>query len=129
MIWHIAATGLGLTAAGVLAGLAKRKCPPEVLAVAVSPLAKQDDIIDHAQKLLEPPIQTLPQFTLIRSALSYDDYLVRRLPDGTPLDPYYAAKAYDLLGPGDCLWTPGLRPVRSMPKECQEAFSQWKGFQ
>jgi hypothetical protein len=123
----VVATGSGLTAAGVLAGLAKRKRPPVVLAVAISGLANQGEIIGHAQKLLGP-IEQLPKFALIRSPLKYDDHLVRQLPDGTPLDPYCCAKAYDLLQPGDCLWTPGLRPVSSMPEECQRAFRNWNGF-
>jgi 1-aminocyclopropane-1-carboxylate deaminase/D-cysteine desulfhydrase-like pyridoxal-dependent ACC family enzyme len=130
----VVATGSGLTAAGVLAGLSERKRPPEVLAVAVSELADRSKIIEHAQNLLGPPpggrstTQQLPRFTLIRSSLKYGDYLIRELPDGTPLDPYYAAKAFDILQSGDCLWTPGLRPVCSMPIECRQAFSGWKGF-
>lgn len=121
--------GSGLVAAGVLAGLATslsdRRIP--VLAVAVSPMATVDHIketaIKHivstgnnnakaAKKLLWP-------LRLVRAVQKYEDWVAEVLPDGTPLDPYYAAKAMPFVRKGDLLWLPGLRPMQAMPEKCQ----------
>lgn len=125
-------TGSGLTAAGVLVGLVKIGLTIPVLAVAVSSLADRDNILNLARKHLsvfgrldEP---NFPTFTLIREDMKYSEPLVRRLPDDTPLDPFYAAKALDYVSEGDVLWVPGLRPIRSMPLICRRAFADWKGF-
>lgn len=125
-------TGSGLTAVGVLVGLVRLDRHLPVSAIAVSNLANSDNIISLAKRQLgmigrlNEPI--LPPFSLIKANGSYSKHLVRRLPDGTPLDPFYAAKAVDYLERGDLFWVPGLRPVRSMPLECRREFADWKGF-
>jgi hypothetical protein len=123
----VVATGSGLSAAGVLAGLALRGLDTPVVAVAVSPLASVEGIIGAAMlQAGATPIKSW--FRLILHPMKYTQPLVKELPDGTPLDPFYAAKALSFVQDGDVLWIPGLRPVRSMPKECREAFKNWKGF-
>lgn len=119
-------TGSGLTAIGVLVGLSKLAIKPKVVAIAVSTMAKKDNIIDKAVKIIGDK-NSLPAFELIPPTVKYQKYKIALLPDGTPLDPFYAAKAYPYLQDGDLLWTPGLRPVCSMPLECQRVFSKWDG--
>lgn len=126
-------TGSGLTAAGVLAGLAKRKKPPHILAVAVSAMAHESSIMKLAWKLIESPTgplfaAALPSLQLIKADGDYGDALAHHLPDGTPLDPFYAAKAMRYVVKGDCLWIPGLRPVKAFPQGIQHMFRNWKGF-
>lgn len=128
----VVATGSGLTAAGILAGLCILNRRTPIVAVAVSTLASEDSILRLAKthlgilgRLGEPE---LPKLTLIRHPMKYSEHLVRRLPDGTPLDPFYGAKALEHVSEGDVLWLPGLRPVRSMPIECRRTFADWKGF-
>ncbi len=127
----IVATGSGLTAAGVLSGLANLGRTTAVVAVAVSDLANIENIVNLACLYLgiKPgEAHDLPTLTLIRHGSKYSDHSIARLPDGTPLDPFYAAKALSFVGEDDVLWTPGLRPVRAMPKACREAFADWRGF-
>lgn len=115
-------TGSGLTAAGVLAGLTHfHKCDdglglPEVYAVAVSPLASFEGILKSARSLTDKP---LPKLTLVRAPLKYEQWTAKVLPNGWPLDPYYAAKALDMVVGGDCLWVSGLRPVAASPVGCR----------
>lgn len=116
----VVATGSGLTCSGVLAGLAERGFRPTVVAVAVSAQARQDTIIANALKLTKKP---LPVLEFVRCASAYDEWTAARLPDGTPLDPFYAAKALAYIQPGDCFWIPGVRPLSSMPHACQEAYA------
>jgi 1-aminocyclopropane-1-carboxylate deaminase/D-cysteine desulfhydrase-like pyridoxal-dependent ACC family enzyme len=115
----IVPTGSGLTCAGVLAGLAEldEKNTITVLAVAVSDMASKENILATGNKLTPYP---LPQFELVRAAGKYEDWVAAVLPDGTPLDPYYSAKALTYVESGDCLWLPGLRPLSAMPSKCQE---------
>jgi len=117
-------TGSGLTAAGVLAGLAGRPNPPIVVAVAVSKMATRKDILAHARKAA-PPGAALPPLTVVRLKVPYEKWRAAALPDGTPLDPWYAAKVLPYVRPGDCFWPPGLRPVCAMPPDCQKAFNGW----
>lgn len=128
----VVATGSGLTVAGIMAGLVKMGRTTPVVAVAVSNLADYDRILDLARQHLgvvgrinEP---SFPKLIVIRHPQKYTDYVVDRLPDGTPLDPFYAAKAMEYVGKDDVLWVPGLRPVRSMPLECRREFADWQGF-
>lgn len=111
-------TGSGLTAAGVLAGLAITGSQAKVLAVAVSKLASIESITTNAHKLTDAK---LPRLELVRASGGYGDWLAARLPDNTPLDPYYSAKALSFVKKGDCLWLPGLRPLAAMPEQCREA--------
>ena len=116
-------TGSGLVCAGVLAGLAKRGWTDiGVLAVAVSEMADEEGIKKLAARVAGD--SPLPTLTLVRHPTKYDTPMVERLPDGTPLDPFYAAKAVEYVRDGDLLWVPGLRPVDSMPVNCREAFAQ-----
>lgn len=115
-------TGSGLIAAGVLAGLAGHQL--EVVAVSGSTMAHAETIIANASKLTTA---TLPAFHLVHSALKYEQYRMFVLEDGTPLDPFYAAKVLPFLQEDDCVWLTGLRPVCSMPLDCQHAFRDWQG--
>lgn len=126
-------TGSGLTAAGVLAGLAKRERPPKVVAVAVSSLADEIKIREMAWKMIQSPAgelfaSSLPPFELVRHKWEYGRPWNASLPDDTPLDPYYAAKAKQEVQKGDCFWLPGLRPVCSFPSEFKRTHRDWKGF-
>lgn len=126
-------TGSGLTAVGVLVGLAKAgKTNVVVHVITVSTLASADGILKLTEKVMgavgsfgKPKLPTL---MLTRHPSKYSKPLIRTLPDGTPLDPFYAAKAIDYVSEDDVLWVPGLRPVRSMPEPCRVAFSSWPGF-
>jgi 1-aminocyclopropane-1-carboxylate deaminase/D-cysteine desulfhydrase-like pyridoxal-dependent ACC family enzyme len=130
----IVPTGSGLTAAGVLAGLGLRHRSPLVVAVTVSGLAKPETIMNLARKLVNKPTgglfnHHLPNLCIKRAPGKYGNYAVRSLlPDGTPLDPFYAGKAIQYVAKGDCLWLPGLRPVCAMPVAAREYFDTWKGF-
>jgi 1-aminocyclopropane-1-carboxylate deaminase/D-cysteine desulfhydrase-like pyridoxal-dependent ACC family enzyme len=120
----IVPTGSGLTAAGVLAGIAQYTTPgsmPRVVAIAVSDLADASDIINKAAKATPMP---LPVLELIRAPGKYEAWVAAILPDGTPLDPYYAAKALAYMQPGDCLWVPGRRPLSAMPVKCQDSIKR-----
>lgn len=104
-------SGSGLTAAGVLAGLAHLgHTHVEVVAVAVSDMATEDGIRDTAA--MAGIDSTAVPLTLHRSRLPYGrrNPLSHVLPDGTPLDAYYAAKAVDHVRPGDLFWVSGRRP-------------------
>lgn len=128
-------TGSGLTASGVLTGLAIIGHQASVLAVAVSGLADADKIQQDAMKLLHKNIgidqldyEDLPKFEMVASEGKYEDFVVWRLDDGTPLDPFYSAKAVKYLRAGDCLWPVGLRPISAMPRICQlSSYAKWKG--
>ena len=115
-------TGSGLISSGVLAGLAGRDI--KVISLAGSTMADSDTIIANAKKALDRHAITaqLPEFELIRLPEKYEHYAIAALPDGTPLDPFYAAKTLKYVHEGDCLWLTGLRPVCSMPEKCQKAF-------
>ncbi len=119
----IVPTGSGLTALGILSGLIPLDLFMPVIVVATSTMCKDLDILKKSMRMTG----LLPIYQFIEPTSDYDEPVVARLPDGTPLDPFYAAKAFKYLQPGDLLWPPGLRPVCSMPKVCQEAFKDWKG--
>lgn len=107
----VVATGSGLTAAGVLAGCAGRVS--HVLAVCVSPMADAATIRLNAAKLTP---KTLPIFGLMPVKERYEQPVAAVLPDGTPLDPFYAAKVMPYIEQDDCFWIPGLRPLAAFPK-------------
>lgn len=108
-------TGSGLTAAGVLAGLAGHNI--DVLAVCVSDMAQRADIIKLAKRFATGK---LPSFRMVRTKSKYTEPVAARLPDNTILDPYYAAKALPYLKEGDCLWLPGVRPMQAIPAKCRD---------
>ena len=118
-------TGSGLTAAAIMMGLIGRINAPTVVAVATSSMTTREGIIARASKgghwELLPPLEFIP------ATGSYNDYEIHILPDGTPCDPFYSAKAVKYLRPQDLFWPVGLRSVISMPKECQNEFKAWKG--
>lgn len=129
----IVPTGSGLTAVGILVGLARLGRNIPVVSVAVSDLADASSMIGSVKRHLGTfgsliPGPDIPILSLIRHPKAYGKHVVARLPDGTPLDPFYAAKTLEYVSDGDCLWVPGLRPVRAMPKDCQREFADWKGF-
>lgn len=109
-------TGSGLTAIGVLVGLAEANLTATVLAVAVSTMASKQQIYNDARMFT---IKKLPKFEMVRAAVKYENWVKARLPDDTLLDPYYAAKAVGVIVDGDCLWIPGVRPISAMPRECR----------
>lgn len=109
----LVATGSGLTAVGVLVGLARAgRSDVAVLAVAVSGMASAAAIESRAAGLVQLP---LPPVALVRVPQAYGDAVYAALPDGTLLDPYYAAKCLAYVQPGDCFWIPGIRPRAAMP--------------
>ena len=114
--------GTGLICAGIMAGLALYGGgKTEVLGVGVSDMSDKDKIVSLARKMTA---QALPNLTLIRHPLPYDRGVAAVLPDGSPLDPYYAAKALAYVQEGDCLWVPGVRPLGAFPKECLDKLFQ-----
>ena len=104
-------TGSGLVAAGVLAGLSRyRRLDVEVLCVLPKGgMAKRDRILATAQKLVGAA--TLPKLTIHLHETRYGKPVFAELPDGTLLDPGYAAKALGSLRALDCLWVTGTRPA------------------
>lgn len=117
-VWNIPAdarsvvvpTGSGLTAAAVLGGLAlDGREDVKVLAVAVSDLATKEKILATCNKHLA--VEANPdRLTLVRAPGKYATRAKAYLPNGTRLDPYYAAKALPYVLPGDVLWISGRRP-------------------
>lgn len=112
-------TGSGLTAAGIILALQRMGRNIDVLVIKSSMM----DIKFAA------PICFYPGIKIIQPTSPYDTPLVASLPDETPLDPFYAAKAWHYVGKDDLFWPPGLRPVMAMPEVCQKAFKGWKGPQ
>ena len=103
----VAVLGGGVTVAGITRGLYKvYGCLPPNL-----------DII--GVQVGGDPKPTLREFaapgwemrvTLVQSPLNYTDKHTATLPDGTPLDPFYEAKALRYCKPGDLFWVVGRRP-------------------
>lgn len=124
----IVSTGSGLTAAGVLAGLwliGRSNVP--VVCAAVSPMAEAYKIKALALASIlrldkrEGMKPKLSRLGILRCKQKYEQWEAAVLPDGSPLDPYYAAKALRYVKPGDVLWIPGVRPMSAMPAKCQDA--------
>jgi 1-aminocyclopropane-1-carboxylate deaminase/D-cysteine desulfhydrase-like pyridoxal-dependent ACC family enzyme len=115
-------TGSGLTAAGVLVGLARAgRSHLPVLAVCVSSLATETRILALAARFL-PLLYREPALALVRAPGRYDAWTPGWLPNGAPLDPFYAARALPYVQPGDCFWCTGIRPLAAMPEACQELY-------
>lgn len=116
-------TGSGLTVAGIMAGLmgAGRRIP--IMAVTVSPMATSKSIKslikDHFARSFVSTGLIYPPLKVVQVKAKYDQWTAAILPDGTPLDPYYSAKALPYIKDGDLFWLPGVRPVMAMPFECQ----------
>ena len=119
----VVATGSGLTAAGVLVGLARAGRWNPVVAVAVSDMATVERIMAAAQKVVDG---RLPHVRIIRVPQPYGRWVAAKLPDGTVLDPYYAAKVLPYVEKGDLFWIPGLRPLAAMPAECRRELDRSK---
>ena len=111
----IVPVGSGLVASAILAGLSMRGQFPEVVGIAVSDMAGEKAIIDKAETFVDTFPPALPSFRLIRHPFRYDQPQHAVLPDGTVLDPFYAAKALGEVQDGDLLWVPGVRPLKAMP--------------
>jgi len=133
----IVPTGSGLTAAGVILGLTwcglggRPECPT-VTTVATSPMATVDSIMKLVKRVaLDYPMagSWFTKLEFIGPSTPYDTPVIESLPDGTPLDPYYAAKAWKYVEKDDLFWPVGLRPIISMPEICQREFKDWKGPQ
>jgi len=116
----IVPTGSGLTAAGVLIGT-----KVEVIAVCTSAMADKQSIMElvhmAAKNLGTDPEKRL---TVLAPSVPYDTPVVSKLPDSTPLDPFYGAKAWKYINKGMLFWPPGLRPVISMPDMCRRVFQR-----
>lgn len=123
----IVPTGSGLTAAGVMIGVAGTEI--EVIAIGTSPMILGSGIESLAAKFNQDKSKVLGPVTFIPPTIPYDKHMIEWLPDGTPLDPFYGAKAWHIAKEGQLFWPPGLRPVCSMPKDCQDSFRDWKGPQ
>jgi hypothetical protein len=121
----IVPSGSGLTAAGVLIGTAGTGI--QVVVAATSPMTGATNIMTLATRYLPDKNSNLGPIEFIPPSVPYDKYIIDILPDGTPLDPFYAAKSWLLCKEGDLFWPPGLRPVRAMPEDCQKVFSIWTG--
>lgn len=117
----VVASGSGLTAAGILRGLQRNMRQISLIVVATSSQGT------HANIEAKAKVPYIHHMVRITPVSPYDAYVCARLPDGTPMDPFYSAKTIKYLQQGDMLWPPGLRPVRSMPEDCQKAFKDWKG--
>jgi 1-aminocyclopropane-1-carboxylate deaminase/D-cysteine desulfhydrase-like pyridoxal-dependent ACC family enzyme len=115
-------TGSGLTCIGVLAGLMHATLNIPVLAVTVSPMASAADMRKRA--LVMAMGRKVPPLKVVQVGSKYDQWKAAILPDGTPLDPFYAAKALPYVKAGDMLWLPGVRPLSAMPVKCQEAIKE-----
>ena len=126
----VVAVGSGAAAVGVLVGLHRLGLAVPVLGVFVSDMADADMVMGRAEQVIAPrdyvPYEKetpadrykagmeagqRPQFAAVQHPTAYDKGHKANLPDGTPLDPYYAAKASTYLASGDCLWVVGCRPV------------------
>lgn len=114
----VVSAGTGLICSGILAGLSLyRDHPPEVLAVSVSGLFDVGRVVSSAKRLTD---RALPALSVVSHPHPYDKGVAAILPDGTPLDPYYAAKSIGHVREGDCLWVPGVRPLGAFPADCLE---------
>lgn len=128
----IVPTGSGLVAAGIVAGLSVlKRSDVEVVAVCVSNLANYDNImynsyfmIDYMTRQYYDPIMTpeTPNLTMKKVAGGYGSWVFKAMPDGTVLDPFYSAKAFDYVEHGDVFWVSGMRPFDSCPAEWRELF-------
>ena len=116
-------TGSGLLCGGIVGGMAMNSMADiEVVVVAMSGRKIHDRILRLAAQVAGD--RKLPRVTIEPHPLGYNDPVVGRLPDGTPLDPFYAAKALGYVRSGDLLWVPGVRPVSAMPLKCRKEFGQ-----
>lgn len=111
----IVPSGSGLTAAGVIWGLAVRgRADVSVVIVAVSELATAERVADLVEKYFStwrgPHPDNVPGMIYERARGPYRKPCYAALPDGMILDPFYAAKASTYIRPGDCLWVSGRRP-------------------
>ncbi|SRR5258706_9574277 len=123
----IVPTGSGLTAAGIMCGTIGLGI--EIVAVCTSPMADKTKIMQLVNKMGAGKERKLGALTVLGPTTPYDTPIIESLPDGTPLDPYYSAKAWKYVERNDMLWPPGLRPVISMPEVCQREFKDWEGPQ
>ncbi len=134
----VVAVGSGAAAVGILAGMAERGLTGvPVVGVLVSDMADVDTILTRAEVAIAGPPQWVPfaktntalehymagvangtraPFTVVRHPKPYDKPVRATLPNGEPLDPYYAGKAIEFTQEGDCLWVVGCRPVSLHPK-------------
>lgn len=108
-------TGSGLTVLGVMLGLARQGRPDVIVhAITVSNMADPIEIITKLGTLTDLPS---PKLSCSSTGTKYGHVATfpTTLPDGSLLDPYYAAKALPHVRPGDVLWIPGVRPWAAMP--------------
>jgi hypothetical protein len=106
-------TGSGLIAAGIVGGLASAGIPAHVRLVAVGGRGKLSDVWALVAAFFGYEAGGPPGLSVARIDPTgpYNRPVLAELPDGTPLDPYYAAKALPYVGAGDILWVIGRRPA------------------
>lgn len=112
----VVASGSGQVAAGVAAGMAEIGLLTPIFVVAASPMAKRDAIVSQAANFTDKP---LPPIDVVYTDGRYGSWEAAILPDGTYLDPYYAARALRFVKSGDCFWIPARRAWGAIPRKCQ----------
>ncbi len=85
-------TGSGLTAAGIMCGTIGLGI--EIVAICTSPMADKAKIMQLVNKMGAGKERKLGPLTIIGPTTPYDTPVIESLPDGTSLEPYYAAKAW-----------------------------------
>lgn len=100
--------GSGITMAGILTGLARRRLFRPVLGVVVG--------ADPCKRLDRwAPGNWRDLVELAYSELDYHEPVPAPQLQGIALDPYYEAKCLPYLAPGDCLWVVGRRGPAGKP--------------
>jgi hypothetical protein len=104
-------SGSGLTAVGIIGGLKWGHCDRiTVHIVAMSEQAKVEKIRALACRYFGDWCLKVP-VTYERIKTPYSKAVHAQLPDGTTLDPWYAAKALSRCRENDVLWITGRRPL------------------
>jgi 1-aminocyclopropane-1-carboxylate deaminase/D-cysteine desulfhydrase-like pyridoxal-dependent ACC family enzyme len=105
-------TGSGLTAVGVIGGLiAAEREDVTVVCVAVSGMATAADIGAGVARVFGVTYHGIAVDIIApNSPYGRPGRPDAALPDGTPLDPFYAAKALQYVADGDVFWVSGRRP-------------------
>lgn len=104
-------TGSGLIVAGIIGGLCQEGKAAHVRIVGVGGRAQLSTVYGLVRRLFGIDyLETAVEVSLVAAPMPYNTRVRAELPDGSPLDPYYAAKALPYVGPGDILWVTGRRP-------------------
>lgn len=105
--------GSGMSLAGVLHGLVRRKLNIPVVGVKVG--------ADPVKRLDEyAPAKWRKMVTLVDSGMDYDKRAAKTDLHGLKLDPIYEAKCIPFLEDGDLLWVVGIRASEAMTAKCPD---------